>query len=521
MNRFLKDKTRIIKSIALAFFIFLSTNTTLITLIYFQYKINMEAELKDTALNAVKMLDKLFSYASSANQYALTQTNLSCQELSSKTKIAELETPFVSHIAIYWKLKPHCDKHHNNEPYIPRSINSLNNITLLKPPGETSSIILFKSEREDFTAISFINYTYIKMALNVAGNGKEMHFTPNKTQSNENTMVTSEVVFYRADVFTSHSDKYGFSIRVSTPENVSERVLFLSSNKLILLCGTTLSLFLGFLSGFYFNRNVSIINEIMKGIINKEFVPHYQPIINAHTGGIEGVEILMRWQHPEKGLLYPSEFISHAESAGLIIKMTEQVMTLSNTSLLSKIELLPSNFKINVNVIPMHIQDESFASLCKCFLDLFENWELGIEITESMLLENSEELQVKLKKIPSDRLTLALDDFGTGYSNLKSLQSLPFKTIKIDKSFVSEIGVDAKTESIIESTIHLAQSMNMTIVAEGVENEVQANYLIIRGVDFLQGYLYGKPMDLASLLDLFSKERKNYTTMKNVDTPNT
>lgn len=492
---------RLKKSFILALMIFLCINAAVVAFVYLQYKRNVMINLQETALSTVTILDRLFTVVSLTNENILNTVNNSCDTLLSTIHNAEFQTPFISYIAIYNKSMLHCDELQKNRPFIPLHIKLHNEINLVSDMDGLSHLVLFKSSNKNYSVVSFVNATYIKMILNMSGGNDEIYFSVAEKTLSKDGRIKNEIPHDKPMGLSFLSNKYGFSIQISTSKEIKVDYDFFNNNFFLLFCGTILSLLIGGAAGVHFNRPPSMISEIMSGIINEEFIPYYQPIINSQTGAVEGAEILMRWRHPDKGMLYPSEFISHAESAGLIIKMTEQIMTKSNAHLLSSIKSLPSKFKININVTPMHMKDESFASLCYSFLDVFEKWELGVEVTESMLLESNDELQATLKNLLSERLTLSLDDFGTGYSSLKLLQAVPFKTIKIDKSFVSGIGVDIKSETIIKNIINLAQSMNMEIVAEGVENEEQADYLISMGVSFLQGYLYGKPMDLASLLN--------------------
>jgi diguanylate cyclase (GGDEF)-like protein len=228
-----------------------------------------------------------------------------------------------------------------------------------------------------------------------------------------------------------------------------------------------------------------------------QFELHYQPFFNLETGHQQGVEALVRWRHPERGLIPPDQFIPLAEETGLIVPLGEWVIRRACFDALS----LPDNITVAVNLSPVQFKQVDLFDVIQSALQNSglapERFE--IEITESVLLERADENHVFMERLRSLGLTLSLDDFGTGYSSLSCLTAFPFHKIKIDKSFVRSPTTRSKDSAIISSVVTLARGLNMSVTAEGVETEEQLEWLTALGVTFAQGYLLGRPVPMEQL----------------------
>lgn len=234
------------------------------------------------------------------------------------------------------------------------------------------------------------------------------------------------------------------------------------------------------------------INDVIRALENNEVVPTFQPIVELRTGRLTGFEVLARWQHPEHGLILPSNFISLAEKNGLIGEMTQQVFRKA----FSALPLLPDPLTLSVNVSPIQLQ---YLSLPRQIQEAakevdFPLHRLRIEITESALVNNIERAQTIASELKAMGCKLALDDFGTGYSSLFHLQLMPFDKLKVDRSFVSSMIEKRDSRKIVAAVVGLGQALGLTTVAEGVETQEQAEMLLLLGCDKGQGWLYGKPM---------------------------
>lgn len=232
---------------------------------------------------------------------------------------------------------------------------------------------------------------------------------------------------------------------------------------------------------------------------NDEFILHYQPQINVNTGETVGAEALLRWLHPQNGLIPPLEFIGILESSGQIVSVGLWVIETACKQWVEWIKLgcVPPNSKISVNLSPRQCQQNDFTDTIKGILARvgLPPHLLTLELTEGMLLESSEKNIVLMQSLKEMGLNLSLDDFGTGFSSLSYLTQMPIDSLKIDRSFVKKILQDKTPEVIAASIIGLAQKLNMEVVAEGVEEIEQINLLSALGCKIFQGYYYSKPLE--------------------------
>ena len=244
--------------------------------------------------------------------------------------------------------------------------------------------------------------------------------------------------------------------------------------------------------------------ELQWAISHEQLILHYQPQINISTGDIIGVEALVRWQHPERGLIYPDHFIQLAEQKGLIGAIThwviEHAVKQKQRWREQGLDLLVS---VNISAV-----DITSLTLPEQLADLLDNNQLDptmlmLEVTESALMG---ELVTSLDILTRLRLKgvgLSIDDFGTGYSSLSQLHRMPFTEMKIDRSFVANMGQDEEAKAIVKTCIILGHELNMQVVAEGVETHEQAEILKLLGCDVGQGYFYSKPVIADEILMLY------------------
>jgi diguanylate cyclase (GGDEF)-like protein/PAS domain S-box-containing protein len=239
-------------------------------------------------------------------------------------------------------------------------------------------------------------------------------------------------------------------------------------------------------------ERLSVENYLRLALRRSELVLHYQPRMNAATGKLVGVEALIRWQHPRRGLLLPDRFIDVAEDSGLIVPIGEWVMQTACAQLKAWQQSIKPDLRGSVNISVGQIMDGKRlygaveAAVKGTGIDPAT---LELEITESHLMQNIEEKVTLLDRLGALGVGLSIDDFGTGYSSLSYLKRLPVDTIKIDSSFVRDIGVDPNDEAIITAILAMAHSLRLSVVAEGVETEGQLKALKALGCDEYQGFL--------------------------------
>jgi EAL domain-containing protein (putative c-di-GMP-specific phosphodiesterase class I) len=238
--------------------------------------------------------------------------------------------------------------------------------------------------------------------------------------------------------------------------------------------------------------------ELREAIEREQFTLHYQPVVRVPGGELSGVEALIRWRHPEKGLLLPGEFIDVAEDAGLIEEIGRWVMEQACRQTLAWQELHPDArpLEVAVNLSARQVAHRELASVVADVLERsrLDPSSLRLEITESILVEDSEWADDALRPLHSLGVKLALDDFGTGYSSLAYLKRFPFDGLKIDRSFVEGLGMEQERNAIVEAIIGMARALGLFVVAEGVENDLQFAELKELSCDFAQGYYFARPL---------------------------
>lgn len=235
--------------------------------------------------------------------------------------------------------------------------------------------------------------------------------------------------------------------------------------------------------------------DLRQAILNHELEVYYQPKINFANQSIYGFEALVRWNHPEKGILAPGLFIPIAEQTTLISDIGRIVIQQTAKQIRRWNDMGLKDICVSVNIVAQQLQrGQLLEDLDTALLsNNIKGEALELEITESSLVENSESVKNLLKSIKARQIKISLDDFGTGYSSLSYLADFPIDILKIDRSFVSKIG-DKKQEAIVSAMIAMGKAMGLTIVAEGIENTEQFNYLNDIGCDIAQGYLFSKPL---------------------------
>ncbi|MBR1133925.1 bifunctional diguanylate cyclase/phosphodiesterase [Bradyrhizobium iriomotense] len=244
--------------------------------------------------------------------------------------------------------------------------------------------------------------------------------------------------------------------------------------------------------------------DLRQALPRGEFEVHYQPLVDLAANVVTGCEALLRWRHPERGMVSPADFIPVAEDTGLIGEIGEWVLRQACLEAAS----WPGNIHIAVNVSPVQFRSRSLA--LKVAAALAESGlapgRLELEITETVLIRDDEEALTILQQLRELGVRIALDDFGTGYSSLSYLHRFPFDKIKIDRSFISDIGEPEDSSPIVQAVVHMAAARRMATTAEGVETEAQREVLRQLGCSQMQGWLFSPAVPAAKLKQLLSKQ---------------
>jgi EAL domain-containing protein (putative c-di-GMP-specific phosphodiesterase class I) len=260
-------------------------------------------------------------------------------------------------------------------------------------------------------------------------------------------------------------------------------------------------------------EKLALETSLRRGLERNEFLLHYQAKLDLKTGAITGVEALLRWNHPDLGMVPPGQFIPLAEETGLIVPIGKWVLETACAQVVAwEREGLP-RVHMAVNLSARQFADDNLVSDVQAAIlktgiasDLLE-----LELTESMVIQNTERAGRVLADIKRLGVRLAIDDFGVGYSSLSHLKRFPIDTLKVDRSFIRDIPQDAEDKAITEAIIAMGKSLSLTVVAEGVETAEQQDFLRLHACDEMQGFLFSKPVPPEQFAELARRTLVNAT----------
>lgn len=260
-------------------------------------------------------------------------------------------------------------------------------------------------------------------------------------------------------------------------------------------------------------ERLALENSLRGALERDELQLHYQPKLDCRTGRITGMEALLRWQHPELGLVSPAHFIPVAEETGLIVPIGQWVLRQACLQTKAWRLLGLKDLVVAVNLSPRQFQDENLLSDIVAVLHdtgMEGRW-LELEITESVIVHDADNARKLLLALKALGISIAVDDFGTGYSSLSTLKHFPIDTLKIDRSFIHDLTNDSEDRGLTEAIIQMGKALKLHLVAEGVETVAQAEFLHLRGCHQLQGYLFSKPLPAAAFAAFLQQHRAETT----------
>jgi EAL domain-containing protein (putative c-di-GMP-specific phosphodiesterase class I)/GGDEF domain-containing protein len=253
------------------------------------------------------------------------------------------------------------------------------------------------------------------------------------------------------------------------------------------------------------SRRAHLDDELRQALAAGQFVLHYQPIVRLSTGRIHHLEALVRWQHPQRGLLPPGEFVPAAEESGLIVRIGDWALLEACREAARLNALRPAEpVSVSVNITPAQAERGDIASTVLAALaaaDCEASW-LRVELTETTLVQHADRLVAALARLREAGVGLFLDDFGTGYSSLAYFRTFVCEAIKIDRSFITGFGTDAQDSGIVAALLSMARTLGVRTIAEGIETPEQAAHLDVLGCDYGQGYLFSRPLEAAAIAAL-------------------
>ncbi|GAB5413117.1 MAG: hypothetical protein Cons2KO_07200 [Congregibacter sp.] len=254
-------------------------------------------------------------------------------------------------------------------------------------------------------------------------------------------------------------------------------------------------------------EKLKLEEDLREALRGDQLELRYQPQVETLTGSVVSLEALVRWKHPERGMISPAHFIPVAEETGQIIELGEWVMTEVARHCVKWDAQGLANFRVSINISPLQFNQPDLLHYIKGFLSRsgMDPTRLELELTESAIMTDGESNIAKLSQLKSLGLDLAVDDFGTGYSSLSYLRKFPINTLKIDQSFVADMR-SSDGAAIVDAIIALAKTLNMRSIAEGIETEEQLAYLAKRGCDLMQGYFFAHPLYPDSVPDAIARD---------------
>lgn len=256
-------------------------------------------------------------------------------------------------------------------------------------------------------------------------------------------------------------------------------------------------------------KRLTLENSLRRALERSEFEIYYQPVLDSNTRKIVGMEALLRWHHPELGLVQPVEFIPLAEDTGMIVPIGEWVLRTACAQSKSWQEAGFAPLSLAVNLSARQFQQQNLLEVVVGILQEtgLDSHDLELELTESSIMKNAESAVQTLGALKAMGIKIAIDDFGTGYSSLGYLKRLPIDTLKIDRSFVSDLTTDPDDAALVMAIITLAHNLSLKVIAEGVETEEQLGFLHLLKCDEWQGYLFSKPVPVNAFEELLWREQ--------------
>ncbi|MGU3414154.1 cyclic di-GMP phosphodiesterase [Enterobacteriaceae bacterium C34A] len=295
--------------------------------------------------------------------------------------------------------------------------------------------------------------------------------------------------------------------------NVYGNAWVIENMQFSLLMGVMCGLLSGLLCYYVLSVRLRPGKEITSAIKRNQFYVVYQPVVEAESMQIRGVEVLMRWKHPTAGEIPPDAFINFAEAQQLIVPLTRHLFELIAKDAPILQSMLPPGAKLGINIAPAHLLADSFKQDLRDLSAMLppNYFQLVLEITERDMLNHRQAVSL-FEWLHHEGYEIAIDDFGTGHSALIYLERYSFDYLKIDRGFVNAIGTETVTSPVLDAVLSLARKMSIVTVAEGVETQEQASWLRQHGVNFMQGYWISRPLTLEKLLEAHAKPENYFTT---------
>jgi sensor c-di-GMP phosphodiesterase-like protein len=464
---------------------------------------------RQTAQEALRQFELMLDNTAQAARELLPLAGQSCIDVNLALREQVTKRPFVRSTNLLWDDTIYCSSLFGDYHEKIASGDYANGQLLLmkgNPVTPDTALLVYRLSEGKRGAMSTLDGYHLSNLLRLMGRQKLLllQVGPNWLSADGSFHVGEPPEFPVAENSLT-SSRYPFSVKAGFPEGEVWR--YMSSEYPPLF---SLLLFFGVISGLIGyviqKRSSSPTLEMQRALDAAEFVPYFQPVVQAQSKKCTGVEVLMRWNHPKEGLVRDDLFIPFAEHCGLIVPMTRSIMQQTARLLAPQSASFAEPFHIGINITADHCHDLALVDDCRQFLGAFAKGSihLVLELTERKLIEPTAITHRLFEQLHELGVMIAIDDFGTGHSSLGYLRQFNVDFLKIDQSFVAMIGVDTLSSHILDSIIDLAAKLDLATIAEGVETPEQSDYLTAHHVNYLQGYLFGRPMPAADFINALS-----------------
>jgi c-di-GMP phosphodiesterase len=481
-----------------------------VVILYLQAQRALEQSSRLTAEEAILQFDLMLDNTAQAAEELLPLAGQPCVDVKLALREQVTRRPFVRSTSLLWDDTLYCSSLFGeaHEKIMPGDYNQ-GQLLLMKgnPVTPDTALLVYRLRKGEQGALSTLDGYHLSNILRLIGRKSILllQVGPNWLDANgqfhEGPLPVLPVAQTALD-----SQHYAFNVTAGFPEGETWRYISTEYPPLF-----SLLIFFGVISGLIGHilqkRSTSPSVEMQRALEAREFVPYFQPVVSGDSKQWSGAEVLMRWNHPKEGLVRPDLFIPFAEHSGLIVPMTRSLMQQTAELLAPIASSFDQPLRIGINITASHCKDLQLINDCREFLSHFTPGSvcLVLELTERELIVPTDITHQLFEQLHDLGVNIAIDDFGTGHSSLGYLRQFNVDFLKIDQSFVAMIGADALSGHILDSIIELSVKLNLGIVAEGVETEEQSDYLTARGVGFLQGYLFARPMPGAQFIKALTK----------------
>lgn len=475
-------------------------------ILYLQAERALKQSTELTAEEAIRQFDLMLDNTAQAAQELLPLAGQTCNDVKLSLREQVTRRPFVRSTNLVWDNNLYCSslfgdyqEKVNPGDYTQDKLWLMNG----NPVTPDAALLVYRISEGNQGALTTLDGYHLSNVLRLIGRKTALllQVGPNWLSADGKVHTDALPALPVAESKLA-SSRYAFTVAAGFPEGETWR--YMSSEYPPLF---SLLIFFGVVSGAIGHvlqrRSSSPSHELRRALEAEEFVPYFQPVVHGDTKAWSGAEVLMRWNHPKEGLVRPDLFIPFAEHSGLIVPMTRSLMRQTAMLLAPAAASFDGPFHLGINITASHCKDLELVEDCREFLGAFAPGAiiLVLELTERELIEPTTITHQLFEQLHAMGVMIAIDDFGTGHSSLGYLRQFNVDFLKIDQSFVAMIGVDALSRHILDSIIELSSKLDLGIVAEGVETEEQSTYLAALGVNFLQGYLFGRPMPGAEFIN--------------------